>query len=48
MGNMNLFSDAMASGKHHDKYDNYQEYEKSYYSEMINNTHQIIIIIMNR
>jgi len=32
MGNMNLFSDAMASGKHHDKYDNYQEYEKSYYS----------------
>ncbi len=33
MGNMNLFSDAMASGKHHDKHDNYQEYEKSYYSK---------------
>ena len=33
MGNMNLFSDAMASGKHSDKYDNSQEYEKSYYSE---------------
>jgi len=33
MGNMNLFSDAMASGKNHDKYDNYQEYEKSYYSD---------------
>ena len=33
MGNMNLFSDAMASGKHHDKYDNYQEYDKSYYSD---------------
>ena len=33
MGNMNLFSDAMASGKNYDKYDNYQEYEKSYYSD---------------
>ena len=28
MGNMNLFSDAMASGKHSDKNYNYQEYEK--------------------
>ena len=45
--NMNLFQDAMASGKHSDKYENYQEYEKSYYSDD-NNTHQIIIIIMNR
>ena len=33
MSNMNLFSDAMASGKHHDKYDNYKEYDKSYYSD---------------
>ena len=33
MDNMNLFSDVMASGKNHDKYDNYQEYEKSYYSD---------------
>ena len=33
MSNMNLFSDAMASGKHSDKNDNYQEYEKSYYSD---------------
>jgi hypothetical protein len=33
MGNMNLFSDAMASGKHSDKYDNYKEYENSYYSD---------------
>ena len=33
MGNMNLFSDAMASGKNHDKYYNYQEYDKSYYSD---------------
>jgi hypothetical protein len=33
MGNMNLFSDVMASGKNHDKYDNYQEYDKSYYSD---------------
>ncbi len=32
MGNMNLFLDAMASGKHSDKNDNYQEYE-SYYSQ---------------
>ncbi|MGH9999937.1 MAG: hypothetical protein ACRD6Q_01830 [Nitrososphaeraceae archaeon] len=32
MGNMNLFSDAMASGKHSDKNDNYHEYE-SYYSQ---------------
>jgi hypothetical protein len=31
MSNMNLFSDAMASGKHSDKNDNYQEYE-NYYS----------------
>jgi hypothetical protein len=33
MNNMNLFSDAMASGKYPDKNDNYQEYEKSYYSD---------------
>ena len=33
MGNMNIFQDAMASGKHPDKNDNYQEYEKSYYSD---------------
>ena len=32
MGNMNLFSDAMASGKHSDKNDNYREYE-NYYSQ---------------
>jgi len=32
MGNMNLFSDAMASGKHSDKNDNYQDYE-NYYSQ---------------
>ena len=32
IGNMNLFSDAMASGKHSDKNDNYQEYE-NYYSQ---------------
>ncbi len=32
MGSINLFSDAMASEKHSDKNDNYQEYEKSYYS----------------
>ncbi|MGZ5500474.1 MAG: hypothetical protein ACXWEW_04925 [Nitrososphaeraceae archaeon] len=32
MSNMNLFSDAMASGKHSDKNDNYHEYE-SYYSD---------------
>ena len=32
MSNMNLFSDAMASGKYPDKSDNYQEYEISYYS----------------
>ena len=31
MSNM-LFSDAMASGKNHDKYDNYKEYE-NYYSQ---------------
>ena len=32
--NMNIFSDAMASEKKHsDRYDNYKEYEKSYYSE---------------
>ena len=33
MSNMNLFSDAMASGKHSDKNDNYKEYDKSYYSD---------------
>ena len=33
IGNMNLFSNAMASGKNHDKNDNYQEYDKSYYSD---------------
>ena len=33
MSNMNLFSDAMASGKNSDKYDNSHEYEKSYYSD---------------
>ena len=33
MGNMNLFSDAMASGKHSDKNYKYQEDEKSYYSD---------------
>jgi hypothetical protein len=32
IGNMNLFSDAMASGKHSDKNANYQQYE-SYYSQ---------------
>ena len=49
MGNMNLFSDAMASGKHSDKNDKYQEDEKNYYSdEGDNNIHQTIIIIMNR
>ena len=32
MSNMNLFSDAMASGKHSDKNDNYKEYE-NYYSQ---------------
>ena len=32
IGNMNLFSDAMASGKHSDKNDNYREYE-NYYSQ---------------
>ena len=37
VGNMNLFSDAMASGKHSDRYDNSQEYEKSYYSDNENN-----------
>jgi len=37
MSNMNLFSDAMASGKHSDRYDNSQEYEKSYYSDNENN-----------
>ena len=38
MGNMNLFSDAMASEKKHsDRYDNSQEYEKSYYSDNANN-----------
>ena len=33
IGNMNLFSDAMASGKHSDKNDKYQEDEKNYYSD---------------
>ena len=33
MDNMNLFSDAMASGKNSGKYDNPQEYEKRYYSD---------------
>ena len=33
MGNMNLFSDAMASGKHSDRNYNYQEDEKNYYSD---------------
>jgi hypothetical protein len=47
MGNMNLFSDAMASGKHSDKYDNYKEYENSYYSDDNKYTPDIIII-MNR
>ena len=32
MGNMNLFSDAMASEKHSDKNNNYKEYQ-SYYSD---------------
>jgi len=32
IGNMNLFSDAIASEMHSDRYDNSQEYEKSYYS----------------
>ena len=34
MGNMNLFSDVMASGKHSDRYDNSQECDKSYYSDV--------------
>jgi hypothetical protein len=38
MGNMNLFSDAMASGKHSDKNDNYQQYEKSFNSDDSNYT----------
>ena len=33
IGNMNLFSDAMASGKNSDKDDKYQEDEKNYYSD---------------
>jgi hypothetical protein len=33
IGNMNLFSDAMASGKHSDKNYKYQEDEKNYYSD---------------
>jgi hypothetical protein len=33
IGNMNLFSDVMASGKNSDKYDNLYGYEKSYYSD---------------
>ena len=37
MGNMNLFTDAMASGKHSERYDNSQEYEKNYYSDNENN-----------
>ena len=47
MGNMNLFSDAMASGKYSDKNDNYQEYETAIILKIIN-TPQIIIIIMNQ
>ena len=31
MGNMNLFSDVMTSGKNHDEYDNHQEYESYYF-----------------
>ena len=46
MGNMNLFSDAMASEKHSDKNDNYQEYEKAIILTMIYNTHKIIIIMI--
>ncbi len=37
MGNMNLFSDAIASEKHSDRYDNSQDYEKNYYSDNENN-----------
>ena len=33
IGNMNLFSNAMASGKHSDKNYKYQEDEKKYYSD---------------
>ena len=33
MSNMNLFSDAMASGKHSDRDYKYQEEEKKYYSD---------------
>ena len=33
IGNMHLFSDAMASGKHSDKNYKYQEDEKKYYSD---------------
>jgi hypothetical protein len=33
INNMNLFTDAMASGKHSDKNDKYQEDEKNYYSD---------------
>ena len=34
MGSMNNFQDVMASGKHSDRYDNSQEYDKSYYSDV--------------
>ena len=34
IGNMNLFSDAIASEINSDKYENPQEYEKSYYSDV--------------
>ncbi len=42
-----LFSDAIASGKHSDKYDNSHENEKVIILMLIN-THLIIIIIMNQ
>ena len=34
MGSMNNFQDVMASGKHHDRNDKSQEYDKSYYSDV--------------
>ena len=33
LGNTNLFENAMASEKYSNKYENYQEYDKSYYSD---------------
>jgi phosphatidylglycerophosphatase A len=33
IGNMNIFQNAMASGKHSDKNYKYQEDEKNYYSD---------------